>query len=787
MTDILTKFLRLLYYKMKDFQFQFDAPSFNKLFPFYILIDSDLNIKSCGESLCKIVPNLVKKSKFLDNFSIKRPFLENLNTNNFDELFSQLITIQALKHEAVILRGQIQKHNNFFLFVGSPWFVSMQEVTKNNLKLNDFALHDPLIDLLHVLKTEEITNQDLKELIIKINEQKKFLIRDEEIIKQLSLVASSNKNGVVLTDLKGTIFWSNDAYLKLTGYSKCDVIENTIVKLGVSELTDKVVLKKMITAFKLGETFDCEVYHNRKSNDCFWARMKGQPILDSNNNFVQYFVIIEDVTKEKEVNDKLKESESRLANLILNLQTGILLEDENRKILLVNKCFCNMFGIDAEPEAMIGMDCSNSAEESKGFFHDSEQFVSRIDEILRNKEIVLGEELKLIDGRVLERRYIPINSDGIYKGHLWSYNDITINKKYSESLTYEKEKYRSIINNMNIGLLEVDLNDTILLANNRFSEMSGYPVDFLIGRKGADLFLDDNGKEKIKTKTQNRKSGQSDSYELSIVNKHNEQKQWLVSGAPNYNIKGEVVGSIGLHFDITETKNFEIQKEQLLKRLEKQNEQLTEYAHMVSHDLKSPLRSIHSLITFIREDNDAEFSAKTSKYFTLIQEKVEKMDHFIQGILMYSKIETVEVIKEKIDLNELLNHITSILFIPSNVKVIIDKKLPIIKTDRFRMQQLFQNLISNAINYNDKSNGIVTISFEEFNDYFVFKIQDNGIGIALKNQKKIFQMFQSFNTDQKSTGIGLSIVKRIIDNLNERIWLKSEVNIKTTFYFTLHK
>ncbi|MDI1317739.1 PAS domain S-box protein [Flavobacterium sp.] len=772
---------------MKDFQFQFDASSFNKLFPFYILIDADLNIKKYGESLSKLIPSLNENTKFIEVFSIKRPFVSLLAATDFIELVDQLITIEALHQNQIILRGQFQKHNGYFLFVGSPWFVSMEEVTNNKLKLNDFATHDPLIDLLHVLKAQELTSQDLKELIDKINEQQKALTKDKEEIKQLSLVASANKSGVILTDLDGKIFWSNEAYLELTGYSRCDVIDKTIVNLGVSELSDHAVLKSMITAFKFGENFDCEIYHKKKNNDWFWARTKGQPVLDTQGKVVQYFVIIDDITKEKEINDKLKESESRLTSLILNLQTGILLEDENRKILLVNKEFCSMFGINAEPNFMIGMDCTNSAEESKGYFHNSEQFVPRINEILSNKEIVLGEELRLIDGRVLERRYIPITSDGIYKGHLWSYTDITLNKKYNEGLRHEKEKYRSIIDNMNIGLVEVALDKTVLLVNNRFSEMIGYPVDFLIGKNASDLSLDSASKEKLETKLANRKLGLSDSYELSVTNKNGELKQWLISGAPNYNLNGEVIGSIGMHFDITETNNLEIQKEKLLKRLEKQNEQLNEYAHMVSHDLKSPLRSIHTLITFIREDNEVTFNNKTRKYFTLIQEKAEKMDRLIQGILTYSKIETVEGSKEKFNLNELVNHILSILFIPSNVKVIIDKKLPVIVADRFRIQQLFQNLLSNAISYNEKTNGIVAISFEEFNDYFVFSIQDNGIGIPEKNQKKIFQMFQSSNTNETASGIGLSIVKRIIDNLNEKIWLESEENVGTKFFFTIHK
>ena len=229
------------------------------------------------------------------------------------------------------------------------------------------------------------------------------------------------------------------------------------------------------------------------------------------------------------------------------------------------------------------------------------------------------------------------------------------------------------------------------------------------------------------------------------------------------------------------------QREELLYSLEKQNQSLNEYAHIVSHDLKSPLRSIHSLITWIQEDNEKIFDEKTSNYFSLIQKKVEKMNHLIQGILTYTKIDKVNIIKEEIDLNDLVNNIVNMIFIPSHVEVVIKNKLPIIRNDAFRMQQLFQNLISNAINFNDKPSGFVDIAFVEKEKEYIFSIKDNGVGISDKDQEKIFQIFESITVDDKSTGIGLSIVKRILDNSNEKIWLESQENIGTTFFFTLHK
>ncbi|QYS88011.1 sensor histidine kinase [Flavobacterium davisii] len=163
------------------------------------------------------------------------------------------------------------------------------------------------------------------------------------------------------------------------------------------------------------------------------------------------------------------------------------------------------------------------------------------------------------------------------------------------------------------------------------------------------------------------------------------------------------------------------------------------------------------------------------------------MDHLIQGILTYSKIDTLENVYEEVNTNEIIQNIIQIIHIPENVKVTIANVLPIIQADQYRIQQLFQNLISNAVTYIDKPQGQVIVDYKDNNDSHLFSISDNGPGIAPENQDKIFTIFQSFTKHEKSTGIGLSIVKKIIENYKGEIWLKSQENIGTTFFIKIPK
>lgn len=766
----------------------FNEQSFSAIFPFYFIMDKQQRILNIGPSLKKMIPDIVPNCQFEDFFNFKSPFfLKDTTELSIQNLEGNLIVLTVLNHTKTFLRGQIIPYGEHLMFIGSPWVSSIDELADKKLEMTDFAIHDTSIDMLNMLRSLEISNNDLKYMVHAITSQKRELQRDKEEIKKLSLVVSTNENGVVLSDLNGEIFWINTSYMSMTGFPEESILGKTLFELGISENTSDGIVDKMVQAFRQAEMFDGEVIHKRQDGSVFWARIKGHPVFDNRGNFIQYYTMIEDITHEKEMQDRLKESEQRLRSLILNLHDGILLEDENRKILLVNQKFCTMFGIPVAPEHLIGSDCANSAQQSKDYFKDNSNFITRIDQILRDKKPVLHEELELVDGRVFSRSYIPVVIDTVHKGHLWTYEDITLERHFQESLNNEKEKYRRIIENMNIGLLEVDNDDRILMANQRFCTMSGYTPEELEGKKGIDVFLNEETKRLLTEKSQLRRSKISDSYELEVRGSDGEERVWLVSGGPNYDLKGAVIGSIGLHFDITETRNLEIQREQLLERLERQNRQLNEYAQIVSHDLKSPLRSIHSLITFIKEDNDKEFNEQTSKYFNLIQEKVEKMELLIQGILAYSKIDSPASRKETIDLNELIHSIETIIYIPDHISLTIKQKLPTVKEDVFRMQQLFLNLISNAINYNDKSNGFIEIDVMEETNRYIFSVRDNGIGISTRDQTRIFKMFESINGNEKSTGIGLNIVKKILENSGEEIWLISEVGVGTTFYFTLQK
>ena len=234
-------------------------------------------------------------------------------------------------------------------------------------------------------------------------------------------------------------------------------------------------------------------------------------------------------------------------------------------------------------------------------------------------------------------------------------------------------------------------------------------------------------------------------------------------------------------------KKQEEKKEELLKSLSLQNEQLNDYAQMVSHDLKAPLINIHTLITWFKEDNEAILDKSSIEPLNEVLFNVERLDFLVKGILDYSTIDNQNSENQNINLNSLIQDVLKLILIPVNTSIKVQDNLPILKGNIWKFSQLFQNLIQNAIKYNNKKEKHIEIGFTEKENHYQFFVKDNGIGIKSAYFSKIFKAFTKLESTGSSSGIGLSIVKKIVTFYNGEIWLESKEEEGSTFYFTILK
>ena len=605
--------------------------------------------------------------------------------------------------------------------------------------------------------------------------------------RRFKLLLENLHNGVLLEDENRTILHSNNKACELLSIPMCAEL---LIGKNSSLLNDELKHKFIDPNEFISRTEDTLVNKKIVLGDLFF--MKNGTVLARD-----YIPIItegvykgdlwnfKDVTEEKQVEQNLIESENNLKILVQNLDNGIYMEDAKGIAVLANKKYCEQFNVSMPPDLIPGEDVSKLAIKSKVLFQDPEGFYKRYKEVISNKKPVIKEEIRLADGKVLEWNYIPLFNNRIFKGQLWSFNDVTLTRRYKDNLEKEKQKYRNIIANTNIGMVEADLEGRILMVNQSFTKITGYNESELMGMVAREVLP--VNKEYALERSKLAREGKETSYELELKTREGINKTILLSSAPNYNLKGEITGAISVILDVSELKQLERQKEELLKNLEKSNEELQEYAHIVSHDLKSPLRSLFALVSWLKEDNQNNLDQASLVNMALIESTLENMEQLITDILNYSSLTSDIVVVKPVDLNDVIDDLKQILYCPDHVTLVKKSNLPIVQGDRMRLQQVFQNLISNAIQYIDKEKGLIEIDCIENRTHYQFSVKDNGIGIEKSYHEKIFKIFNSLARSEKSTGIGLSIVKKIVDIYDGKVWLESTPGSGTTFYFTIKK
>ncbi|HEU0220157.1 MAG TPA: ATP-binding protein [Gallionella sp.] len=227
-------------------------------------------------------------------------------------------------------------------------------------------------------------------------------------------------------------------------------------------------------------------------------------------------------------------------------------------------------------------------------------------------------------------------------------------------------------------------------------------------------------------------------------------------------------------------------------RVNAANKELDEFAYIASHDLKEPLRGIHNYASFLKEDHADRLDEEARRYIDRIQQLAERMSDLIEHLLAYSRLGYVELARAPVDTNAVVDAVAE------DLKPLLDSQgvelrrtghLPVVKGDAIRIRQVFQNLIANAVKYNDKPVKWVEVGCDNNRMPPLFYVRDNGIGIAPHHQDAVFQIFKRLHEQNKyggGAGAGLTITRKIIERHGGRIWLESVSGEGTSFYFTLN-
>ncbi len=371
-------------------------------------------------------------------------------------------------------------------------------------------------------------------------------------------------------------------------------------------------------------------------------------------------------------------------------------------------------------------------------------------------------------------------------------------KQAQESLRKSEERFKQVAENAGDRIWEVNAEGLYTYSSPVVEKILGYKPEELVGKKYFYDFFTPDVKEELKKaafEVFTRKEGFR-----GLINPNMHKNGSIViletNGTPIVDDKGNLCGYRGADRDITERRKAEEAIEKLNKDLKstvalltQSNRQLREFAHLAAHDLKTPLRGIGTLAQWLVDDYKEKFDGEGRQQVDLLVERVERMNELINAILQYSTITRKRDKEYPVDLNTLVGAVLVEIRPPPNIKITINKNLPTVICKEAHLRQVFCHLLTNAVKFMDKPEGHITIDYTDKNDLWEFSVSDNGPGIEPQHFERIFQLFQTLapRDESESTGVGLTIIKKIVEMYGGKTWVQSKVGSGSTFFFTLPK
>ena len=370
-----------------------------------------------------------------------------------------------------------------------------------------------------------------------------------------------------------------------------------------------------------------------------------------------------------------------------------------------------------------------------------------------------------------------------------THSDITRRRQAEEALQESEEKYRSIVENALVGIFMVDDVYHFAYVNDELCRILQYASEDLVGMDFRHVLADESRTSVADYYVRRRRGEQLPSrYELSIVRQDGEVRQAEMSATVVKDAAGRI-RTMGQLVDITERKQAEAEREALIAELEAKNAELERFTYSVSHDLKSPLITIGGFVGFLERDALTGDTERVKADVAHINDALARMQLLLDELLELSRIGRVmnapEVVSFEAIAREAIETVRGRIA-AHGVQVKIAPNLPAVYGDRARLVEAVQNIVDNACKFmGEQPHPTIEIGARQDEAEMVFYVHDNGIGIDPQYHDKVFELFDKLDPQSEGTGIGLALVKRIIETHGGKIWVESEPGKGAAFCFTL--
>jgi PAS domain S-box-containing protein len=394
----------------------------------------------------------------------------------------------------------------------------------------------------------------------------------------------------------------------------------------------------------------------------------------------------------------------------------------------------------------------------------------------------------------LKRRYKEL--EAIHDEFRESYDELVqVSEKLEASqseLYAQKEFEKQLIEIANVLIVLLNPDGGIILLNKKCEEITGYDKNAILGRNWLQLMIPSEvNDEHISYFYASLQNKCQSSYECPIVTHDGAVRTISWHSAPMFDKANNLLGILNVGEDFTEGKKLQQELEAKNKALEAKNEELQNFVSIVSHDLQNPLYIIKDFLDILLNEHNMEFGEDVTYYLGRIRKIADDMEKLVIDILEFSRIGTTRADYQDYPITQLVQQAVDDLkpkINEKNIRVVIGSEFPTLSCDSKRILQVFMNLVSNAVKFMDaEKEGLIEIGCRAREVEYEFFVKDNGIGIEKEYHEKVFQMFQRLKELKhvEGTGVGLAIVKKIIESHGGKVWVDSEKSKGAIFYFTL--